>query len=217
MNKSLKVGTGLASRSCLLQFLEHVGKPIAGVSKSQLINDKDRMDYEIAAKVCHPKFISELNGPSEQGTKWYLELMRDTGVAFISTTTEPRERILCAWRVNFAIRMWKQLLSERQPKAQDESEFRPTVKDNFISPNLGTCVELNGQGLLTLHNKCRDRSRPDLFVPSELNSQPCESTFRTYRSLTGARSTIVNMDMMEVMQRYRKFSVIENAPLQIKD
>lgn len=216
MNKSLKIGTGLASRSCLLQFLEHVGKPIVGVSKSQLINDKDRMDYEIAAKVCHPRFISELKGPSEQGTKWYLELMRDTGVAFISTTTEPRERIFYAWRVNFSIRMWNQLLSEKQPKTQDESEFRPTVK-NFISPNLGTCVEINGQGLLVLHNKCRDRNRPDLFVPSELNSQQCESTFRTYRSLTGVRSTIVSMDMMEILQRYKKFSFIENASLQIKD
>lgn len=96
-----------------------------------------------------------------------------------------------------------------------DGRLRSSVKDNFISSNLACCIEMDGHGMLVFHNKCRDMGRPDLFLPTQLSSQQCEGTFRSFRSLTGTRSTIVNMDVLEMQVRSKKLQIIEEAPITI--
>lgn len=218
MNKELKIGSSVASRSILLKLLDFVGKPVAGITRAQLSQNMDRMSYDIASKVCSPKLTNELKRPEEQASRGYLEMMYDMQVAYIFEDTKPKERILAAWRSCIFGRLWRSaLIGEKQNKTASKDTLQGTLRDNFISTNLAACIEINGHALLIFHNYCRMLGRADLFVPSTLTSQDCEGTFRTYRSLTGVRSTIINMDIMEMLGRSKKFQVIENATTAIKD
>lgn len=98
---------GIASRSVILQLLQHVDKSVVGITIAQLTQNKDRMDYNIASKVCNLKVTTQLNRPEEQATRGYLEMMQDLEIAYISKATAPRERIAAAWRACFFARLWK--------------------------------------------------------------------------------------------------------------
>lgn len=216
ITKELMIGSMLASRASLVSFLNQVGKPITKTSLIQITRNKDRMNFEVASKVCNPAFTSELKGPGELGTRRYLEMLHHLDTAYINTTTAPRERIFSAWFPVFFIRLWNIYLKRSRP-SQNPAAFNATMRKNFISTNLAAGIELNGHTLLIFHNKCRDMGRPELFLPNLLNSQHNERTFRSWRSLSTVRSTIVNMDIKEVMDRSSRLQVIEEAPSTISE
>lgn len=88
---------------------------------------------------------------------------------------------------------------------------------NFITTNLATCIEINGQGLTNFLHECREIGRPELFLPFLLNSQHSESAFRSWRSIFTVRSTKVNLDIKEVEERSTRLQVMEEAPTTIAD
>ena len=47
----------------------------------------------------------------------------------------------------------------------------------------------------------------DYFQPWLLGSQPCESTFRAARSMTGTFSTIVNFSLLGILQRLHRLQI----------
>ena len=47
----------------------------------------------------------------------------------------------------------------------------------------------------------------DYFLPWLLGSQPCESTFRAARSMTGTFSTIVNFSLLGFLQRLHRLQI----------
>lgn len=139
-------------------------------------------------------------------------------IAYIYESSSPRQRLFSAWYTVFFIRSWKLLLKDAAlHRDQHKDAFNATSVKNFISSNLAACIEIDGHSILIFHNKCRDMGRPDLFLPWLLNSQHCESTFRSWRSLSTIRSTIVNMDIMEVTNRSTRLQVMEEAPTTISD
>lgn len=216
MTKELQIGCEIASRSTLKGLLQQVGKSVSSLTESQVTQNKDRMSYEIASKVCNPRLTKLLKGPKEAATKGYLVMMRHIEIAYIEETTTPEQRIFSAWYAAFFIRIWKNLLVSSDRDNRSDA-FNPTLMKNFISTNLATCIELNGHSILIFHNMCREMGQPELFLPSLLNSQHCESTFRSWRSLSSTRSTVVNMDIMEVTYRSTRLQVMEEAPTTISD
>ena len=61
------------------------------------------------------------------------------------------------------------------------------IKNNFITANAMSCIELNAHFLIIFIRTLRDHipNGSDYFLPWLLGSQPCESTFRAARSMTG--------------------------------
>lgn len=218
MTKDLKIGTNFASRSILLELARRTGKEILHLTETQLSQNKDRMDYEVAARACDDRVLRELKRPEEKATKSYLDLMRHMKIAFIIENETPRNRIYSAFYLVFFCRLWKIFLDAGNQHADHRSDaFKVQVQKNFISSNLASCIEINGHSLLILHSYCRDSNQPELFLPSELNSQTCESAFRALRSMTSTRSTIVNFDMYELLNRSKRLRLQEEAPTKIKD
>ena len=66
-----------------------------------------------------------------------------------------------------------------------------------------SCIELNAHSLIIFIRTLRDHipNGSDYFLPWLLGSQPCESTFRAARSMTGTFSTIVNFSLLGFLQR----------------
>lgn len=218
MTKDLKIGTNFASRSMLLELTRRIGKEIIHITESQLSQNKDRMDYEIASKVCDDRVLHELKRPEEKATKSFLVLMQHIKKAYINQHETPQVRIYSAFYLIFFCRLWRIFIDAGNQHTDIRSDaHKVLVQKNFISSNLAACIEINGHSLLIFHNYCRDNHHPELFLPSEINSQTCESSFRTLRSLTSTRSTIVNFDMHELLNRSKRLRLEEEAPSKIKD
>lgn len=215
MTKELSIGSGIACRATLVSFLSQVGKPVSNVTAAAVTQNKDRMNYEIASKLCAKSFTNELKRPEEQATKAFLEMLQNIVIAYIDEATEPGDRIFSAYYVVFFLRLWKALLKDFSERSN--SNFVATLNKNFISTNFAACVEIDGSALIILHNQCRGMKRPELFLPWMLNSQHCESTFRSWRSLSSTRSTRINLDMKEVTEKSARLQIIEEAPTKIKD
>lgn len=132
--------------------------------------------------------------------------------------TTPKDRIFSASYAALFIRMWKFFLkaSAKQQK-QTLGEAKITTEKNSMSSNLEGCIEINGHSLVIFHNQCRDMGSPQLFLPSHLNSQASEDKFRTLRFLSTTKSTVVNMDVLEILQRSTRLTVIEEAPTKLNN
>lgn len=220
MTKDLKFGSGIANRTQLLALIRQLGKVITGLSEVEVGQNKDKMSYELASKACSSKVTSELKRPEEKATKQILELMRHIEIAFIHHDTKPGDRIFSGWFLAFFFRMWKVFVkADIQMTAQDNSTaaLKVTMQKNFVSSNLYACIEINGHSMVRFHNYCRDMQKPELFLPSLLNSQANESAFRTLRSMSSTRSTIVNFDVYEVLFRSNRLNVAEQAPTTIQN
>ncbi|WP_206737880.1 hypothetical protein, partial [Klebsiella pneumoniae] len=93
------------------------------------------MNYAGAEKMCSPevkKMIAD-NIDNSAGTV-YLKLMYLIPAAFLDKTLSIVERIYKIWYCIFFLRIWKKWI-------KDQRQY--TVKDNFLSSNCYTCVELN--------------------------------------------------------------------------
>lgn len=94
---------------------------------------------------------------------------------------------------NFFLRIWRRWISEIE---NDSNKY--TVKDNFITPNAYECIEINGHALIQLMIKFRNEKKTEQFVPTLFSSQPCESTFRQFRSMTSIYWTKINSSLLEM-------------------
>lgn len=69
------------------------------------------------------------------------------------------------------------------------------------------CVELNAHGLIQLMVYLKETDRSHLFLPELFSSQPCESTFRQFRSLSSTYSTVINCTVKEAASRISKIQL----------
>lgn len=216
MTKELQIGTGLASRSVLIAMTKELPRMIIGISENQLTANKDAMNYEIAEKMCASLVTDRLLRVEEQATKTFLELNRHLIRAYIDPTTSPSDRLFSAWYSAFLCRLWKECLKSSNKK-QHTDELKAGIGKNFISSNLHGCIEINGHGLLMLLVRCRDMNIPELFQPINTGSQPCESSFRKYRSMSTTRCTVVNFNISELMYKTKRLQALETISMTTKD
>ncbi|KAE8737720.1 hypothetical protein FOCC_FOCC016813 [Frankliniella occidentalis] len=52
------------------------------------------------------------------------------------------------------------------------------------------CIELNAHAMVHMMRMFRDTEEPHLFLPWLTGSQPCEASFRSFRSMTSTHSTV---------------------------
>ena len=111
------------------------------------------------------------------------------------------ERIQKVWYAVFFLRYWRRWLKSKKCYK---------LKNNFITSNAMSCIELNAHSLIVLIRTLRDEipNGSNFFLPWLLGSQPYESTFRAARSMTGTYSTIVNFSLLGFLQWLHKLQIL---------
>jgi len=138
--------------------------------------------------------------PDAKGTLHYLTCLQYIVDAYLDKGLSPLDRIYKAWYPIFFIRYWHKWVLQSK---------KHTIRNNFITYNAQTCVELNGHSLVLLLLMLRDKipNGNKHFLPWLLGSQACEQTFRAARSMTSTFSTVINFSTLGLLQRLHRLQI----------
>ena len=196
----IPMGKYLASSQHLHIVVDNYCKDQHGIRQRDL-DHKDRQNFEAVTHLASSSVLSLLEQiPDAKGTHQYLCILKNFIDSFLNKQLSPLERVKKVWYNIFFLRYWHRWLSLQKTC---------NVKENFITSNAHTGIELNGHALILLLLLLRDKV-PDgskLFNPWLLGSQPCEQTFRAARSMTSTFSTIVNFSMHGLLQRLHRLHI----------
>lgn len=208
--------------------MSHVKYLIENVSKDKHlltihdIEPKDRQNYLSAEKISSEKSIQCLIDyvPGSDATVLYLKAMQCIRLAFLDEDLQSKDRIYNIWRAVFIFRAWRSWIvnSEKtNDPINNKSKRVYTLKDNFISTNCYTCIEINAHTIvkkLLIDARIGDSSarkdcseKGEHFFSNLYGSQPCESMFRQIRSFTSTFSTVVNFNMFDILHRINKLQL----------
>ncbi|KAK3931898.1 putative protein phosphatase 2C 60 [Frankliniella fusca] len=193
----LPMGNFVATPSHLRELIETQSRDNHLLSLND-ISSNDKMNYRAVEKIsdeCVTKKLSTI--PGSKATITYLNMTREVISSFTDKCHPPLYRIFLIWKWIFFLRMWRKWLPAEGYN----------LKDNFITSNCYTCIEINGHALISLIRQLRDSQEEHLFVPWNISSQPCEQTFRTVRSMTTTESTVVNFSILELLHRMRRIEL----------
>lgn len=213
---SVHIGVKLRNRLCKFSIklpigdkqisLEHLKILIDKESKDKhklTISDldaKDRMNFSSVEKICNNDVIKllEKSVPDSQGTYLYLRIINWSIYSYIDQNLTPLERVYRIWYAVFVLRIWRSCIIKTK---------KFTLKDNFITLNCYTCIEINAHNLIKIIVQLRDFNREELFLPHFFSSQTCESFFRQIRSMSSTYSTVVNCSMLEILHTLRRIQL----------
>lgn len=146
------IGNKIISSSHLKYLIDNVSKDKHLLTNSD-IEPKDRQNSLSAEKVCSENTIKCLLDyvPGSEGTAIYLKVMRSVLNAFQETEITSEERIYLIWYACFFCRAWRSWIMNSE-KSKMSAKNRPksfyNLKENFLSSNCYTCIELNAHTLV---------------------------------------------------------------------
>lgn len=183
-----------------LEYLkDNVGKDKHGLTNTTL-NPIDRQNFASAQKMCDSRVISLLHERVKYSgaTAKFLEIMRNVSEAFMDESISPQERIRKIWYSIFLVRLWRQFI---------ENSKTLTLKDNFLTANCYSCLELNAHSLIFIIVFLGKSNSKQFFMPKNFSSQPCEEFYRQIRSFTTVYSTMANCTTKEAISRVKKIQL----------
>ncbi|KAE8746002.1 hypothetical protein FOCC_FOCC007260 [Frankliniella occidentalis] len=197
----------LVATGHLVELIKTVPKEEHELMNSHL-DSKDKMNFRTANKICSEKVTDLLDRKivESEGTSTFLKMMRETFHSCADPSLAPLERIEIMWKWVIFVRIWRQWLL-------NQAEY--SLGHNFISSNSYYCMELNAHALIQGAVMYRDED-PHLFKPWLCSSQPCESFFRSARSLTSTFSTVINFSILEMLHKIRRIEYLTNATFKLK-
>lgn len=202
------IGTKLRNRMLKASILLPFGNKIISVSHLKILLDKvpkdkhglvykdvspeDRQNYGSLEKVMSKPVLDALKQHvfDSEATIAFLNICRDITSSYLDLKLKPTQRVYRIWHALFVLRIWRNWIL---------SSTRFNLSDNFISENAYNCGELNALGLLHLIIKLRDIGKPEWFLTHLFDSQPCEHTFRTMRSMGTINYTKINFTLIELL------------------
>lgn len=197
--QKLPFGNFFIKQSHLKKIIAWFAKDVHNLSP-MVLDPTDRQNYDSAVRICDEKVTdllrSSLSG--SQGTVKFLEIMRNINESFMNENLAPLERVNKIWYSVFIIRLWREFVSSKK---------NLSLKNNFLSLNCYTCIELNAHSLLLSMVQFKKHNLPHLFLPTLFNSQHCESLFRQIRSISSTFSTVTNCTVKEMTQRISKIQL----------
>lgn len=141
-NILLPMGNFVVNADHLYILTEMHGKDEHFLTKSDLILE-DKMNYESGRKLCHPRIMKLLSDISDSAaTIQYLKLMNFMIESFIEKEDNLEARVHKIWYNIFFLRFWRKWII-------DYPNY--TLKENFITLNTFTCIELNGHMLIKIN------------------------------------------------------------------
>ena len=165
------------------------------------INHKDKQNYDAVLQMTSDSVMELLTDvPDAKGTIAYLRIMKLITDSFLNKNLECLVRIENAWFCVFVLRYWRQWIILNPDY---------NLSDHFITSNAYTCAELNAHSLLTLVISMQTILSSDNknFLPWLLGSQCCEKVFRAARSMSSVFSTIINFNMLGLLQRFHRLHI----------
>lgn len=194
----LPMGQYLVSPSHLKCLIAEVSKDQHMLTPSDL-EPKDKMNFRAMEKVWDERVTQLLKERvvEAKATVTYLEMARLAVSSFTDRQMTPLLRIQNIWQCVFFLRLWKQWLKD--------SGYSATA--NFITGNTYICLELNAHALVQMVRYLRETDNQELWKPWLWSSQPCESFFRSARSMTSTYSTIINFSMLGFLHRVRRIDL----------
>lgn len=192
----LPFGNGFIRIEHLYELLNMFTKDRHQLTASTL-NPVDRQNFRSVLRICHKRVSNLLRDHIEESnsTIQFLQIMRDIIDGFMDHNLTPLQRIRKIWYNVFLVRIWRHfiLLSKEY-----------TLKDNFLSSNCYSCIELNAHNLILCILHLKKINKPELFKPFLYESQACESQFRQLRSMSTVFSTVTNCSVKEAISRISK-------------
>lgn len=165
----LPIGTFKVSKSHLKYLISTVSKDVHHLTDCD-IDPKDRQNFRSLQKCMKSEVLDNLKKyvPESDATILFLKICRLVTDSYMHPTSTPLERLHSIWYSIFVLRGWRLWIVKND---------KYTVKENFITQNAYTCIELNGHSFINVLVQCRDLSLEQQFLPPLFGSQPCESTF----------------------------------------
>lgn len=194
--KRLPFGTFSIRVQHLFDLLRKVPKDKHLLTPSTL-NPTDRQNFKSVKLMCDPRVSKCLRDkvPGSDATILFLQMIRDVIDSYMDRDLSPIQRIRKIWFSLFLIRIWRQfIVSSKNYK----------LRDHFLTSNCYSCVELNAHALVLSILHLRNINKAEWFLPFLFESQPCESIFRQFRSLSSVNSTVVNCTTKEAISRISK-------------
>lgn len=161
------------------------------------LNATDRQNFGSVLRMCSEKVTTLLKSKVKNSgaTIYFLEMIRDVLDSYMDIELTPLARVEKIWYHVFILRIWRQYVKSYKKLA---------LKDNFITANCYSCIELNAYSLVLCLLHLKDRNLPGWFSTNLYSSQPCESVFRPIRSFTSTYSTVANCSVKEILSRISK-------------
>lgn len=200
LNESIKltIGSKVATVAHLKSLVNNVQKSVHGLNSTD-IRLIDRQNFRSYQKMVDPRVIDALHTVNDaEGTIKYLQLCSDITSSYMEFDMPPLKRIFHMFRAVFFLRIWKNYLLKTS---------RLTLKENFITSNAYTGIELNARSLLSSIKNLRDRKMEKNFLPTIFDSQTCEKTFRLLRSFTPVNYTRINFPLFDVLHMFGRVEV----------
>lgn len=166
---------------------------------ASVLNPVDRQNFSSVLRMCHPRVIEMLkNVKCSDATSLFLQIMNDIIESFMNQNLTALQRVRKIWYSLFMIRIWRHYIINHK---------NYTLKDNFLTANCYTCIELNAHSLILSIAHLDKINQPELFTPHLYESQPCEAMFRQFRSFTSTYSTVANCTVKEAESRISKIQL----------
>lgn len=200
--KKLPIGKYYIQQSHLKQLIGKFPKDMHNLTLSTL-NPIDKQNFDSVKRMCSDKVINLLRCEvhNSHGTVKFLELMQCIIDSYMDQTLSPLQRVYKIWYSVFMLRLWRAFIVSKKSLR---------LKENFMSMNCYICIELNAHSLLKMLIQLKKINMPNLFMPHQLGSQPCEALFRQARSFTTTYSTVANCSVKEFLERINKIELQNN-------
>lgn len=164
------------------------------------LNPADRQNFSSVLRMCSEKVTTLLksNVKNSEATVVFLEMIRDVLDSYMNKNLPPLIRIEKIWYQLFVLRLWRQYIKSH-----------PTLKlkDNFLTANCYTCIELNAHSLILILLYLKNHNLPSWFLTHLYSSQPCESTFRQLRLFSSIFSASANCSVKESLSKISKIQL----------
>lgn len=225
-SRIIPVGNKIVSSTHLKYLIENVSKDKHMLTGYD-IEPKDRQNVTSAEKICSKNVMECLSKyvPGSEATVIFLRAMRYACEAFSESNIGSSQRIYYMWYTVFFFRAWRSWIVQSEKVKKDGVKTSAkkwkqvyNLKENFISANCYSCIELNAHALVKqIMVENSEHGTPKFFCPDLYASQPCEKTFRQVRSFTSTFSTVVNFNMLDVIHRIKKVQLQSDIIADWKD
>lgn len=191
--RTIPFGSGFIRIEHLYTLMNMFSKDRHQLTPSTL-NPVDRQNFKSVLRICDSRVTDLLNDhvDGSQATIIFLQILRDLIDCFMDQNLTPLQRLRKIWYSLFLVRIWRQFIL---------SSKEYTLKNNFLSVNCYTCIELNAHSLVCCMLYLNQINQPELFKPNLFQSQTCENTFRQLRSMSSVYSTVTNCTVKEAISR----------------
>lgn len=162
-----------------------------------VLNPIDQQNFESVLIICNDTVKNLLlnHVVGSQATAKCLGLMKNIIDSYMGATLDPLVRIYKSWYPTFFCRIWRAFI---------KSNKTMTLKENFLTLNCYTSIELNSHAMIQNIIQLKKIGKPNLFMTQLQGSQACESIFGQIGSFTYTYSTVANCTVKEILQRISK-------------